>query len=152
MQKKGVQIMGLLDLLGDIAGSLIAQGQKEQARRERQRHRANREIVNMYNDANDGGSDYRSIAKKNIGSNHGWYTCPHCGRKFRASQMDVDHIVPQSLGGENSRYNLQYLCPHCNRSKGNRTDDTEKDLQRRKRELRQRDREDTEFLDRLSRK
>lgn len=65
--------------------------------------------------------------------------------------MDVDHIVPQSRGGGNTMDNLQYLCPHCNRSKGNRTDDTEKDLERRRRELRDRNKRDTDLLDEISR-
>lgn len=112
--------MGFFKMLGSVAETLIDQGNRERERRERRQHRANREIVKMYNDSEDGGSNYRDIAKKSVGGNHGWYTCPHCGRKFRASQMDVDHIIPPSMGGMNTRENLQYLCPHCNRSKGNR--------------------------------
>lgn len=144
--------MGLFDILSSVAEALADQGKREKERRERRQHRSNREIVDMYNDAMDGGSNYRKTARENIGGDHGWYTCPHCGRKFRVSQMDVDHIIPQSMGGMNTRENLQYLCPHCNRSKGNRMDDTEKDLKRRRKELRQRDREDVEFLDKIGKK
>lgn len=144
--------MGFFKMLGSVAETLIDQGNRERERRKRRQHRANREIVKMYNDSEDGGSNYRDIAKKSVGGNHGWYTCPHCGRKFRASQMDVDNIIPQSMGGMNTRENLQYLCPHCNRSKGNRMDDTEKDLKRRRKKLRQRDREDVEFLDKIGKK
>lgn len=109
--------MGLFDILSSAAEALADQGKREKERRERRQHRSNREIVDMYNDAMDGGSNYRKTARENIDGDHGWYTCPH-----------------------------------CNRSKGNRTDDTEKDLERRRRELRQRDREDVEFLDKIGKK
>ena len=138
--------MGLFDLLNSAAEALADRGN-----RERRQHRSNREIVDMYNDAMDGGSNYRKTARENIGGDHGWYTCPHCGRKFRASQMDVDHIIPQSRGGGSTMDNLQYLCPHCNRSKGNRMDDTEQDLKRRRKELRDRNKKDTDLLDEISR-
>ena len=36
--------------------------------------------------------------------------------------IDVDHIVPRSLGGENSINNYQALCYECNTNKGNRDD------------------------------
>lgn len=65
--------------------------------------------------------------------------------------MDVDHIVPQSRGGGSTMENLQYLCFHCNRSKENRTDDTGWDFERRRKELRDRNKRDTDFLDEISR-
>lgn len=65
--------------------------------------------------------------------------------------MDVDHIVPQSRGGGSTMDNLQYLCSHCNRSKENRTDDTGRDFERRRKELRDRNKRDTDFLDEISR-
>ena len=60
------------------------------------------------------------------------YTCPRCGRKSRKSQLDVDHIVPQSKGEDNYRYNFQIMCAHCNRSKRDDMRDTYRDLERRK--------------------
>ena len=46
--------------------------------------------------------------------------CAHCGKHYPISQMDADHIVPYSKGGKTTWDNLQILCRHCNRSKGNR--------------------------------
>ena len=34
--------------------------------------------------------------------------------------FEVDHVVPQSRGGGNHIDNLQLLCGHCNRIKGDR--------------------------------
>lgn len=36
------------------------------------------------------------------------------------SYWEVDHILPQSLGGSNDIDNLQIMCRDCNRKKGNR--------------------------------
>ena len=116
------------------------------------RTRENREIIEMYHDLHDYDTDYRSTAFDNTDSNNGWYTCPRCGRKFRKKQMHVDHIVPQSKGGDNSRYNLQVMCPHCNCSKRDSIVDTEKDLVRRRQELKRQDEEDLEFLNSISKR
>ncbi len=35
--------------------------------------------------------------------------------------MEVGYILPRSRGGTDHVENLQLLCSHCNRSKGNRT-------------------------------
>ena len=79
-----------------------------------------------------GDKNYRKIGLKTNISNYGWYTCVHCGKKFRKDSIDIDHIIPQSKGGMNSPKNLQCLCIHCNRSKGNKTSQTSEDLMKRK--------------------
>lgn len=78
---------------------------------------------------------YRETGRNTFSQNNGWYTCVRCGKRFRWKDIDVDHIVPKSKGGMDSSYNLQAMCKHCNRSKGNRTDDTRKDLKRRRKEM-----------------
>lgn len=45
--------------------------------------------------------------------------CIGCRRKI-ARCYTVDHIVPLSAGGDNSRENIQLLCKSCNSSKGAR--------------------------------
>ncbi len=46
--------------------------------------------------------------------------CAGCDTEFPFRAFDVDHIVPQSWGGTNHPDNLQLLCSHCNRVKGDR--------------------------------
>ena len=48
--------------------------------------------------------------------------CECCGVSILDKPIDVDHIVPRSLGGENSINNYQALCYECNTNKGNRDD------------------------------
>lgn len=104
-------------------------------------------VIDMYN-SEDGGN-YRQRGLENTSSNHGWYTCVKCGNSFRRGDMDIDHIVPRSLGGDSTRGNLQCICKHCNRSKQDDTSNTAADLRRRQRELRRQDREDAEYLRRV---
>lgn len=65
---------------------------------------------------------YRDTYFANNESNHGWYTCVRCGKKLRKGDADIDHIIPQSRGGSDGINNLQCMCKHCNRSKGNTID------------------------------
>ncbi len=81
------------------------------------------------------GESYREKGLRTNPSNYGWYTCVHCGKKFRKGSIEIDHIIPRSKGGSNRPENLQCLCVHCNRSKGNKTDQTKADLRERKRSL-----------------
>lgn len=46
--------------------------------------------------------------------------CSVCERDPGFDYMEVDHIVPRSLGGEHVEENLQLPCSHCDRSKGNK--------------------------------
>jgi 5-methylcytosine-specific restriction endonuclease McrA len=46
------------------------------------------------------------------------YTCRLCGRRRRARELDVDHIVEIARGGAALEYsNLQTVCRECHRSK-----------------------------------
>lgn len=96
------------------------------------------EILEMEYDEDDynvSPSAYRRIATKYTASNHGWYECPKCHRKYRLKDMDADHIMPKSKNGDNSTYNMQLICYHCNRKKQADTTDTAADLCRRKQEI-----------------
>ena len=43
--------------------------------------------------------------------------CQHCGTD--TGPMQYDHVIPYSMGGDNSVENIQLLCRRCNRAKSN---------------------------------
>lgn len=49
--------------------------------------------------------------------------CQYCGRKFRSSELSLDHIVPRSRGGRTTWTNVVCACMACNVRKGGRTPD-----------------------------
>ena len=49
------------------------------------------------------------------------YTCAYCAQRFRPQQLDLEHIVPKSKGGEDSWMNLVAACKPCNNRKADRT-------------------------------
>jgi len=54
---------------------------------------------------------------------HGDFRCAKCGRSpanEAGVQLQVDHIIPWSKGGETVASNLQVLCAQCNAGKSNR--------------------------------
>jgi hypothetical protein len=44
--------------------------------------------------------------------------CQHCGTS--TGPMQYDHVIPYSVGGDNSVENIQLLCQRCNAAKSNR--------------------------------
>lgn len=46
--------------------------------------------------------------------------CAKCGSQ---EDLQLDHIIPISLGGRHATHNFQILCRSCNSSKGNRNSD-----------------------------
>lgn len=46
--------------------------------------------------------------------------CAGCRMDFPYKIFEVDHIIPRARGGTDHLENLQLLCPHCNRVKGDR--------------------------------
>jgi 5-methylcytosine-specific restriction endonuclease McrA len=47
--------------------------------------------------------------------------CQYCGKRFPATELTLDHIVPRVQGGANSWSNLVCACLRCNTRKGGRT-------------------------------
>ena len=51
------------------------------------------------------------------------HKCLSCGlTQHDGAVLEVDHIIPVSLGGSDALDNLQTLCDRCNRGKSNRDD------------------------------
>ncbi len=46
--------------------------------------------------------------------------CNGCKMEFPFKVLEVDHVLPRSRGGTDHLDNLQLLCSHCNRTKGDR--------------------------------
>jgi 5-methylcytosine-specific restriction endonuclease McrA len=49
------------------------------------------------------------------------YSCQYCGRRLSRSELNLDHVVPRSLGGSSTWDNVVCSCHRCNRIKGGRT-------------------------------
>ena len=46
--------------------------------------------------------------------------CNGCGVHFESRNLEVDHIIAETVGGTDHIENLQLLCGNCNRIKGDR--------------------------------
>ncbi len=49
------------------------------------------------------------------------FTCQYCGSSPPRSQLNLDHVIPRSLGGRTTWENVVCSCVDCNRRKGGRT-------------------------------
>nr|WLJ25466.1 MAG: HNH endonuclease [Corynebacterium phage HS01] len=49
------------------------------------------------------------------------FRCHYCGSEAAQTDLHVDHVVPQSLGGTNDPSNLVTACAECNSGKAGRT-------------------------------
>ena len=49
------------------------------------------------------------------------YTCQYCGARPPRSELNLDHVVPRSMGGKTTWDNVVASCVECNRRKGGRT-------------------------------
>jgi 5-methylcytosine-specific restriction endonuclease McrA len=47
--------------------------------------------------------------------------CQYCGARLPLDKLTIDHVVPQSRGGETSWENCVLACMRCNNRKGSRT-------------------------------
>ena len=49
------------------------------------------------------------------------FTCQYCAERLPQSELNLDHVVPRSLGGKSTWENVVCCCVDCNRHKGGRT-------------------------------
>jgi len=47
--------------------------------------------------------------------------CQYCGKKFKTTELSIDHVVPRSRGGRTVWNNVVCACMKCNVRKGGRT-------------------------------
>jgi 5-methylcytosine-specific restriction endonuclease McrA len=48
-------------------------------------------------------------------------TCQYCGRSFKESELNLDHVLPRRLGGTTTWTNIVCSCVECNLRKGEKT-------------------------------
>ena len=48
--------------------------------------------------------------------------CVYCGNKYRYDELEIEHMIPKSLGGPDHLRNCQLACASCNKAKGTMTD------------------------------
>jgi 5-methylcytosine-specific restriction endonuclease McrA len=48
------------------------------------------------------------------------HRCQYCGKKYAASKLTVDHVVPRSRAGRSNWTNVVTACMDCNTRKGGR--------------------------------
>jgi 5-methylcytosine-specific restriction endonuclease McrA len=48
-------------------------------------------------------------------------SCQYCGRRESSRQLNLDHVIPRSLGGRTTWENVVCSCIECNLRKGGRT-------------------------------
>lgn len=49
------------------------------------------------------------------------YICQYCGKRFKVSELTIDHVFPKKLGGIRSWTNCVACCRSCNGRKDGRT-------------------------------
>lgn len=83
----------------------------------------NIEPINKTNKKNKARSIRKALKGKRYNVLHrAGFKCQSCGEKPSADNdvlLEVDHIVPHSMGGSDNINNLQCLCRDCNNSKSN---------------------------------
>jgi 5-methylcytosine-specific restriction endonuclease McrA len=47
--------------------------------------------------------------------------CQYCGKRYKTTELSIDHVVPRSRGGRTTWTNVVCACMKCNVRKGGRT-------------------------------
>ena len=63
---------------------------------------------------------YVSYTKNNIHRRDN-FICQYCGEKKKKDKITIDHVIPESRGGQSVWENTVSCCSTCNREKDNRT-------------------------------
>lgn len=57
------------------------------------------------------------FTRRNIYEHYGYHCC-YCGKKFQTKDLNLEHIVPSSRGGQSTWKNVVTSCIPCNIKKG----------------------------------
>ena len=57
--------------------------------------------------------------RRNVYHHYG-YRCAYCGHEFPSHELNLDHVVPRSRGGQTDWTNVVPSCFACNKKKGSR--------------------------------
>lgn len=114
----------VLESARDIVNSASSRQKihKSNSDRKRDKDASLKEALEKYDAKDVFGSEVTGVGRSNtmrlilLHEQHG--QCLYCGTGLKASTMEVDHIVPVSRGGTNTRKNLAATCRPCNGSKG----------------------------------
>ena len=60
------------------------------------------------------------LSRRNLMLRDG-FQCQYCGKRPQQRDLNIDHVVPRSRGGQDSWENLVISCRTCNLKKGRRT-------------------------------
>jgi 5-methylcytosine-specific restriction endonuclease McrA len=60
------------------------------------------------------------LTRRNVMLRDG-FQCQYCEKRGPVVDLDIDHVMPRSRGGDDSWTNLVTACQPCNRKKGRRT-------------------------------
>ena len=47
--------------------------------------------------------------------------CYHCGKKFKTTDLSMDHLTPLARGGKTGKNNVVVSCKKCNKEKSFKT-------------------------------
>jgi 5-methylcytosine-specific restriction endonuclease McrA len=59
------------------------------------------------------------FTRRNIYEHYG-HKCAYCGKRYGTSDLNLEHVVPRSRGGNTDWANVVTSCIQCNLKKGNR--------------------------------
>lgn len=79
-------------------------------------------VLKLYN-----ASDWETISYEIMVEKYG-KVCWYCGKNLRNKDITVDHLYPQSFGGQTFPENIATSCKHCNGEKSNLTEKQYRDL------------------------
>ena len=65
--------------------------------------------------------DAKAKDKRQLFDNQG-HRCVYCGNEYLYNELEIEHMIPKSLGGSDNIRNCQLACSSCNEAKGTMTD------------------------------